>query len=350
MFNVYLQLATAAALGGKQSLKTVEEDLMAALQHYMHVHALAQDGSPNLPQQGDGLTLDDKSDGRVEGTYITNGGKGVYFLSESDDTGKSRLLITTTDGANLIYVLQLREEMVFISVGNDTLLYYHDEDGGEIYKVTASRLFIVLNAVQESTDFEVDLLRTHLPKVSDDEGVTSLNHLLDLPEEIQMIIDAAKEMEAEGLSGEHSPALRVLFAHILNLEYALWEKRMKSSVQMYENEVFVSQIADHYFPSVSPIIPTLPPNTPPLPSIGEQVCSSYPAATCPVGRCPYKRSKNNCFGMCGPGCTCWKALCGDCCTHRGCIDHDACCAKRGFFAKLRCYAPLGFTCSGRFSC
>ena len=34
-----------------------------------------------------------------------------------------------------------------------------------------------------------------------------------------------------------------------------------------------------------------------------------------------------CFGMCGPGCCCWKWVCKDSCAHRFCIDHDACCAE-----------------------
>jgi hypothetical protein len=36
---------------------------------------------------------------------------------------------------------------------------------------------------------------------------------------------------------------------------------------------------------------------------------------------------NNCLGMCGPGCTCWRWVCGDCCWHRGCYRHDLHCRR-----------------------
>jgi hypothetical protein len=34
---------------------------------------------------------------------------------------------------------------------------------------------------------------------------------------------------------------------------------------------------------------------------------------------------NNCYGMCGPGCSCWSWVCGDCCYHYGCARHDSWC-------------------------
>ena len=53
---------------------------------------------------------------------------------------------------------------------------------------------------------------------------------------------------------------------------------------------------------------------------------------CPIGE--------NCQGMCGPGCDCWDWVCGGCCYHRGCYDHDRCC-ERG---RLLCWVPIGFNC------
>ncbi|MGZ3452335.1 MAG: hypothetical protein ACXVEF_22190 [Polyangiales bacterium] len=38
-------------------------------------------------------------------------------------------------------------------------------------------------------------------------------------------------------------------------------------------------------------------------------------------------SQNDCFGMCGRGCGCWKWVCGDCCFHDGCAAHDNDCRK-----------------------
>jgi hypothetical protein len=46
---------------------------------------------------------------------------------------------------------------------------------------------------------------------------------------------------------------------------------------------------------------------------------------CPGPGCEaYPNRENDCFGMCGPGCsTCWTWVCGDCCYHDFCADHDA---------------------------
>jgi hypothetical protein len=44
-----------------------------------------------------------------------------------------------------------------------------------------------------------------------------------------------------------------------------------------------------------------------------------------AGRMPGTRSAV-CYGMCGPECTCWEQVCGDCCCHSPCLSHDAYCA------------------------
>jgi hypothetical protein len=36
---------------------------------------------------------------------------------------------------------------------------------------------------------------------------------------------------------------------------------------------------------------------------------------------------NECYGMCGPGCSCWSWVCGDCCYHGGCAKHDTWCRQ-----------------------
>lgn len=57
-----------------------------------------------------------------------------------------------------------------------------------------------------------------------------------------------------------------------------------------------------------------------------------------------KPTANNCRGLCGKGCWCWKWFCGDCCWHRGCYEHDLCCKKKPYSSY--CLAPIGLTCSG----
>ena len=64
--------------------------------------------------------------------------------------------------------------------------------------------------------------------------------------------------------------------------------------------------------------------------------------TCPP--CP----DDECFGQCGYGCNCWLFLCGDCCYHLGCYEHDICCREQ--FFQTRCLFPFGFSCDAHFSC
>ncbi len=45
-------------------------------------------------------------------------------------------------------------------------------------------------------------------------------------------------------------------------------------------------------------------------------------AFCLINNCP---RSGDCFGMCGPKCTCWWWVCFDCCAHAGCAFHDANC-------------------------
>ncbi len=41
----------------------------------------------------------------------------------------------------------------------------------------------------------------------------------------------------------------------------------------------------------------------------------------------YPNAGNDCYGMCGPGCSCWSWVCGDCCYHSGCAKHDDWCRQ-----------------------
>ena len=69
-------------------------------------------------------------------------------------------------------------------------------------------------------------------------------------------------------------------------------------------------------------------------------CSNngYYCNRCPVG--------SQCVGMCGPGCSwCWSFVCGSCCYHQGCYDHDICCGRDGYFS-WSCIFIIGFSCSG----
>ena len=49
-----------------------------------------------------------------------------------------------------------------------------------------------------------------------------------------------------------------------------------------------------------------------------------------------------CLGMCGPECKCWCWVCGDCCLHQGCYEHDMCCRNKVY--SFNCWFPFNFSC------
>ena len=55
------------------------------------------------------------------------------------------------------------------------------------------------------------------------------------------------------------------------------------------------------------------------------------------------RYYNDCVGMCGRRCSCWRWICGNCCHNQGCYEHDLCCKK---FVSIPCLIPnlTGFDC------
>jgi hypothetical protein len=45
--------------------------------------------------------------------------------------------------------------------------------------------------------------------------------------------------------------------------------------------------------------------------------------------------QDDCFGMCGPGCTCWTWVCGTCCIWKSCYTHDKACEEWDCFGSAK---------------
>lgn len=77
--------------------------------------------------------------------------------------------------------------------------------------------------------------------------------------------------------------------------------------------------------------------------------------TCPSEElCPWPEPDydNDCFGLCGFGCTCWSFVCGDCCVHEFCRSHDLCCTIN-FWSWTCIMTPAlssGMTCDDTVEC
>ena len=71
---------------------------------------------------------------------------------------------------------------------------------------------------------------------------------------------------------------------------------------------------------------------------------AYP--DCDLTTCPPCQD-DQCIGLCGKGCDCWSWVCGDCCFHEGCKDHDLCCSDWYSFS---CLMPYYFECESPYEC
>lgn len=126
--------------------------------------------------------------------------------------------------------------------------------------------------------------------------------------------------EKLGINGDDEPAVMPFYTISMTLTEASKRKQRPPVYMSYSDSVFDKRQADSQ--------------------------GKYP--NCNVKVCPPCK-EDECYGMCGYGCTCWKHLCKDCCYHKGCRDHDKCCRRDGFFSPS-CVLPFWFKCNKRFKC
>ena len=157
--------------------------------------------------------------------------------------------------------------------------------------------------------------REYLQHTSSSHSDQPVDHNTPLPdaiqelmkvEEVGLLEEVAEAVGQKGLTGKDTPAAMPFFAFALKV----------TQLQTKRDNTFIRNAT----------------------RVQRADCLS----TCPP--CP----NNNCFGMCGKGCSCWSWVCGDCCYHMGCYDHDKCCEER--FIQTRCLFPFGFRCDQPYSC
>lgn len=214
----------------------------------------------------------------------------------------------------MLLAVQLSEDLILVSGGDETLLY----SSTAVYEVPPSHFIIALTAAEGTTSFDVNVLKAYLCEIGDEEGREKLAQLMELKKLKRVLSRAALAMMKTMSRGQTPPlSARVLLAFIRNIISEKFDGVFNQDLVAHSSQV--------------------------------EACSTFDT-TCPVGRCPFVRGRNRCFGMCGRRCDCWRFLCGDCCVHRGCEQHDACCARGGFRAFFRCNIPFGFSCEETFRC
>ena len=274
-------------------------------------------------EEGQGaLKVDELSVNLVAGSFVQNYQKtsiGIRFTSTPDT-----LLIEDLKG-NIL--LRAGESVVggnlrLFELGSDQFIQQKQEVSGEVVKIDWAVPKSHPIETAESPSKQEEQLSLSIDRVSkigrnihQDLLDKSVDNLL-LEKEVQLLKQAAEALGAEGVIGSDYPSILPFYLSILQLE--------KYKQRKTENRN--STIEDD---SGSQILRK---------RSRRGVCLN----TCPP--CP----DDDCYGLCGLACNCWRFLCGDCCRHLGCQEHDDCCRDR--FVQTSCLFPFFFRCERPYSC
>ena len=237
----------------------------------------------------------------LELTYTDlSSGYGLHVISTQDS-----LYISTLDGRNLVSAKEATGGTLrLIALGSN--MFIQAKTG-----LAESRDFSVPDAfsgILSNADGELlrDLLRIINTSTSAQESDAilwkSLLNILSYPE-TALMQNAAITLGTSGITGLQYPSVLPFYMATVQLQQLL----LKSNLTRGENRV------------------------------GDDCLSECPP-------CPYQE----CLGLCGYGCNCWKWVCGDCCYHLGCYEHDICCREK--FVRTACLFPFKFRCESGYTC
>ena len=250
----------------------------------------------------------------VRGKFTAHSGNGIQFTSSQD-----HLSIASSEGEPILHASR--------AAGGERFGYYNVsgvsfvEAESRAYAVPRNQQINMQNYLEKTRD-----LLAELQEQGEDEHVAiaqrSYRNFVASPE-APLIVHAAKgHGENYGMVGSEHPAILPFYAVALGIARA---RRDTSAEEEMDSD------RESYFDTV-------------------RTQGRYP--NCNRRSCPPCRN-DHCMGMCGPDCTCWWWVCGDCCYHRGCGSHDSCCRNRGFIS-WECLSialgGAGFSCRGNYDC
>jgi hypothetical protein len=253
----------------------------------------------------------------LEGSFRSLEGHGIHFRSTPHSVE-----VKTLDGRTLVNAYSYsaaaqdedEEETAIYQILDDV---YADANG----QLHRSSTDLVRDSVTRS-EFLATLQTT--PKLNDPLAAmqTSVVQLVAHPS-IQLLEPAALALGNDlGITGEDEPAAMPFYTAALTLTEA-YHRNEHGKLSTTEK-------------------------TNPWDFFNGRVTTQGKYPNCDLDTCPPCK-EDECYGLCGYGCNCWKHVCKDCCYHKGCRDHDKCCRNRGFFDPT-CLFPVRFKCNKRYKC
>ena len=286
---------------------------------------------PNQKEGRLGLAIIEVSENRLEGEYRGSLGS-IRFIVTSRE-GNHSLAISNIEGEPIITSNKPGDaSMMTMTMGNTKFLAIMNEPSSDLPKYSD---YVVPTALHGHV--EAALSNSHVSKVliqhldsrnSDMARKEAVENLVSRGE-ADLIEKAAKALGNAGVMGTDSSAAQKFYVLAMRLETIKDFVRLQSQAESS---------------SYHPIPHSFTPN---MYSRHPQKRAS--CRKCITGECPYYGDQSRgCHGMCGRQCTCWWWMCGDCCVHRGCLEHDDCCQHYGYVS-FECLNIFAFSCSG-YSC
>lgn len=241
-------------------------------------------------------------------------GRGLRVLSSRDS-----LHLSTLDGCRLIAADEASGGTVrLITLGHTMFIQAKTGSGGRRdFFIPDAFTGIVSNADEKVLRDLVRVLNTSTTQRENDARlVSSLLELLRYPE-LQLLQNAVSALASDGVTGLQYPSILSFYLTALNLERLAQRSNLIADCSL--RRVQGKARGRHQRDVMEDCLGECPP-------------------------CPYQE----CLGMCGYGCNCWKWVCGDCCYHLGCYDHDICCREK--FVQTACLFPFNFRCEYGYTC
>ena len=256
-------------------------------------------------------------DTHIQGVFRSLVGDGIRFRTSSKS-----LEIAATDGQNLVKIFSYPLSVQMYGEDEEAVVYQVMDDGyaefkDGIYRVSSNDIPIHAAIAQGRVSHSQFLAILQARKLSDPQGTVraSIEELVNHPA-IRLIEPAARALgEDLGITGRDNPAAMPFYAVAMKLAEA-YDGNRPAKISRNLWDAYLSQV---------------------------KVEGTYPF--CNKKTCP-PCQEDECMGLCGKNCSCWKFVCGDCCFHQGCADHDVCCRKEGFTSS-KCLLPLpklNFSC------
>lgn len=268
------------------------------------------------------LVIDLLREDRVDGSYTSPElGCGIVF-----NTTRDSLVVSTLNGSRLMSAEERVGPVRLVTLGNREFIQHReidpeDEESGTARDYAIPKYHGSFAGTRDHGKFSH--LLGKLKKL--DRGAhtrvlqKSMQQVLTEPE-IQLLRDAAVAMGQRGITGRGYPSALPLY--MMAMRFSSNPSSTITTDDHPQRDLF-DEKPEHFFTRMKR---------------SSQTCLS---------KCPPCKDQE-CLGLCGRGCTCWKWACGSCCYHKGCFYHDLCCSKRPY--SLACWVPLEFDCDKKYVC